>query len=424
MRMMGGSTKTFGTPIFQGPPVTPPLELHFRQDPCLFRERLTDAFRMVGMGIVRLEEDAPTAAGAGTVMKPWPDDRTALRFSIVFDMFHKTMAVMASIARGQDVQVHNLNGSMAWVRFQHFSVTDALRLLVAETARHSISGRHAAHALDNIRLQEGEYWETGLNRLARIARAASVLPDRPYLAWTKDAFSRQAKQRGSSLALLEGETAGVPLSVDRQGSTSDSDADRVDAHVAAVDTAGDGPPATHAAPRAPFDSCATRPAGQSRLQDFRKRERTRGQAGDAGTGVRDSSRQHRTESQAPQPATRGQPAERGPPSGAPQLAADAPAPDADQTQIQKFIMLDGVCFNYATGFPCQRMMQDHHCHHLHTGEPIPVKAYPRPPSWNATTPVAAVQEYDENVLYAADAFASWTDSCGHEAAEDTPDASA
>lgn len=61
-------------------------------------------------------------------------------------------------------------------------MTDARRLLVAETARNVVSGVHAEQALDRIRLQEGESWITRLNRLAQLARAASVLPDRPYLA--------------------------------------------------------------------------------------------------------------------------------------------------------------------------------------------------------------------------------------------------
>ena len=36
--------------------------------------------------------------------------------------------------------------------------------------------------MDNIRLKEGESWETGLNRLIDHARAAAVITDRPYLA--------------------------------------------------------------------------------------------------------------------------------------------------------------------------------------------------------------------------------------------------
>lgn len=85
------------------------------------------------------------------------------------------MSVTAAISRGQDVEVYNLNGGMFWVRFEHFSVTNALRLLMAETARNGVSGVHADHALGPIRLQEGESWITGLNRLAQLARAASAL---------------------------------------------------------------------------------------------------------------------------------------------------------------------------------------------------------------------------------------------------------
>ena len=55
-------------------------------------------------------------------------------------------------------------------------------LLMTETARNGDSGRDARHALDNIRLLPGEAWETGLNRLVQVVRAASLLPDRPYLS--------------------------------------------------------------------------------------------------------------------------------------------------------------------------------------------------------------------------------------------------
>eukprot|EP00752_Nemacystus_decipiens_P017539 g15718.t2 len=137
---------------------------------------------MVGRGVVKLEKDVPTAAGAGNVMKPWPDSRTSLRFDIIHNMLPPTMAVTSAITNGQDVQVHNLNGGMAWVQAHHLTLTDALRLLMAETARNGISGQHAQHALDNIRLRDGESWLTGLNRLVQLARAASLLPDRPYLS--------------------------------------------------------------------------------------------------------------------------------------------------------------------------------------------------------------------------------------------------
>ena len=121
-RMMGVTTRNFGTPIFQGPPMTVPAELNYKQDPSLFRDRVAESLRMVGLGVIKLEEDVPSAAGAGNVMKPWPDNRTPLRFDIMYSMLPSTMAVTVAISRGQAVQVHNLNGGMSWVRFEHFTL--------------------------------------------------------------------------------------------------------------------------------------------------------------------------------------------------------------------------------------------------------------------------------------------------------------
>ena len=181
-RNMGVTARNFRTPVFQGPSVTFPETLNFRQDPSLFRDQVERAFQMVGRGVVKLEKDVPTAAGAGNVMKPWPDSRTPLRFDIIHNMLPPTMAVTAAITSGQDAQVYNLNGGMAWVQAHNLTLTDALRLLMSETARNGISGQHAQHALNNIRLRDGESWLTGLNRLVQLARAASLLPDRPYLS--------------------------------------------------------------------------------------------------------------------------------------------------------------------------------------------------------------------------------------------------
>ena len=96
-------------------------------------------------------------------------------------MLPPMMSVTAAIANNEDVDVHNLNGGMSWVQpAHHFTLTDALRLLMTEVARNGVSIRHARHALDSSRLLPGEAWETGLNRLVQVARAASLLPDRPY----------------------------------------------------------------------------------------------------------------------------------------------------------------------------------------------------------------------------------------------------
>ncbi|CAB1118891.1 unnamed protein product [Ectocarpus sp. CCAP 1310/34] len=255
-RMMGGSTKTFGTPSFHGPLITPPPELHFRQNPCLFRKRLTDAFRIVGIGIIRLEEDAPTAAGAGNVIKAWPNDLTALCFSIVYTMFLTVIAVAAAIARGQDVQVHNLNESMAWRVFQ--GPFHAYLVSVMEYTRHLLQ----QHPIDSHALSF-HHMRACVVTSARIVTASSSPPwprirpttltravnrrTRPCQRFspTLSACPRaripsraQAKQHGSSLAVLEGKTARVSLPVDRHDLTSDSDADGVNAHVAAVATAG------------------------------------------------------------------------------------------------------------------------------------------------------------------------------------------
>ena len=50
-------------------------------------------------------------------------------------------------------------------------------------------------------------------------------------------------------------------------------------------------------------------------------------------------------------------------------------------------------------------MEHHHCPYLHTETPIPFRAYPRDLT---PTEVAALGDYDENVLYAQEAFALWT----------------
>lgn len=142
-KLMGQTDKSFSTPVFQGSPVTPPAELTFHQDPSLFSDRLKEAYHTAGMSALRLPEDVATAAGAGNVMKAWPDACTPLRFDIIYTMFPPTMVIMATISSGQDVQVHNLNGGMSWVQFELFSVTDAIRLLVSETARHGVSVSHA-----------------------------------------------------------------------------------------------------------------------------------------------------------------------------------------------------------------------------------------------------------------------------------------
>lgn len=86
------------------------------------------------------------------------------------------------MTRDAPVEVHNLKGGVCNVTFQHFSVADALRLFVAEVTRGGLSVRYAQAALRNISLQPGESWDTALNGLVQLTRAASVDPDRPYLA--------------------------------------------------------------------------------------------------------------------------------------------------------------------------------------------------------------------------------------------------
>ena len=119
-RRMGGTTKDVGTPIYQGPSITTPAELTHKQDPLMFCDRLAGAFKMAGMGVLALEPDVPTAAGASYVMKGWPDEHTSVRLNILFPMLPSTMAVTSTISRGTDAQVHNLNGGMTTVAFEHF----------------------------------------------------------------------------------------------------------------------------------------------------------------------------------------------------------------------------------------------------------------------------------------------------------------
>lgn len=47
------------------------------------------------------------------------------------------------------------------------------------------------------------------------------------------------------------------------------------------------------------------------------------------------------------------------------------------------------------------MVETHRCPYTHTDEPIPFKAYPRPPF--EARALAAVEDHDENLLYATDA---------------------
>eukprot|EP00752_Nemacystus_decipiens_P017012 g15230.t1 len=118
-RNMGVTARNFGTPVFQGPPVTPPDILNFRQDPSLFRDQVERAFQMVGRGVVKLEKDVPTAAGAGNVMKPWPDSRTSLRFDIIHNMLPPTMALLVVFPRAQfdkekGASIHVARGVQWW----------------------------------------------------------------------------------------------------------------------------------------------------------------------------------------------------------------------------------------------------------------------------------------------------------------------
>ena len=51
-----------------------------------------------------------------------------------------------------------------------------------EFTRGAQSIAHAQQALTHISLKTGESWETGLNRLVQLTRAAAVNPNSPYLA--------------------------------------------------------------------------------------------------------------------------------------------------------------------------------------------------------------------------------------------------
>lgn len=510
-KLMGQSDKSFGTPIFQGPPVTPPVELTYRQDPSLFSDRLKEVFHNAGMGALRLAPDVSTAAGAVNVMKAWPDDGTPLRFDIIYTMFPPTMEITTTIANGQPVQVHNLNGGMSWVQFEHFTVTDAIRLFVSETTRHGVSAAHAGHALNNIRLRDGESWITALHRLTQLARAASVDPDRPYLAeepyyWRvltaqalhhlmtravslcfpqrvdqstfhahlvgvmqhnrallqqhpidvhalgsppmcrrgdvcRDCFRKFADTLGQNAAFFH-RTGGQPKSTAvsalqlasqrlppgedtfthqsrptlrrpspavallddgaarrlAEDGDSTSDSGREDNAVAAFDDARRRPRAGAAAAlAAPSERRSHSGFATAAPASGRKRDRTPN-TGASGAEAADSRRPRRTTWE---PA-----AARGRPTGDRRLPADAPDPDADQKAIQEYIKAHKVCFNHARGLNCKYMDRDHQCQYLHTREPIPFGAYPRPPP--ARAPVAAMGAFDENLLYAAEAMAEWT----------------
>lgn len=77
---------------------------------------------------------------------------------------------------------------------------------------------------------------------------------------------------------------------------------------------------------------------------------------------------------------------------------DAAAPDVDQTTIQKFLKTREACFSDARGLQCK---QGHYFRYMHTDDPVPFRAYCRPPS---ARPPATVEDFDENLLYAIDAL--------------------
>ena len=68
------------------------------------------------------------------------------------------------------------------MRYEHFSLTDALRLLVEEFTRGGQSIAHAQQALTHVSNKTGETRQTDPNRLVQLTRAASVDPNSPYLA--------------------------------------------------------------------------------------------------------------------------------------------------------------------------------------------------------------------------------------------------
>ncbi|CAB1096262.1 unnamed protein product [Ectocarpus sp. CCAP 1310/34] len=482
IQMIGGSPKAVGMPIFQGPPLTSPTDLIHRQDPFLFCNRLYVAFRMAGMGVMKLEEDVPTAAGAWNVMKPWPNDRTTFRLGILYGMLPATMAVTAAITHGHDVQVHNLNGGMASVKVEHFTVMDPLRLPVSEVARQGLSGRHARQTLDRIRLKDGESWETGLSRLVELARAAAVLPDRPYLAeedyfWmvltvedlhhlldhavalcfpqvdqvpflahfvgvmgnnravlelystdTHALGSPHMRRRGqichhrygsfvttlgensqfyaprpTDMAALQTKSLRLPTPAnDHMSSSPDSGED--DPSLAAFKGA-------QAAQRGETDRANGRGSGRcdrdQRVGCYasaplgsepRKRDRNPRPTAASDAPSRNSRRPRRATEQLPPSATRGQPTQ------APQLSPDAPSPNVDPKNIQAYIRAHRICFNHARGRQCRRMVEVHHCPYLHTETPILFKAYPRGPP--PPPALATLGDFDENLLYAAEALSA------------------
>ena len=380
-------------------------------------------------------------------------------------------------------------------------------MFVSETTRHGVSASHAVHALDNMRLKDGESWITALHRLTQLARAASVDPDRPYLAedpyyWRvltaqalhhlmtravslcfpqridqntfhahlvgvmennrallqqhpidvhalgsppmrlrgdlckdcfrkfadtlgrnaaffhstgshpkgtavsalqlssrrlppgEDTFTHQSRRPSPAVALLDdGATRMLPEDVG--GSTSDSGMEDNAAPVVALEGARHRSRAVAAATPAASSDHRAHAVATTPPASGRKRGRAP-DTGAPGAGAMGSRRPRRT---AWEPVTT-----RGRPSGDRRLPADAPAPNADQKVIQDYIQSHRVCFNHARGLDCKYMDRDRQCQYLHTREPIPFGTYPRPPRAR----VAAMETFDENLLYAAEAFAGWT----------------
>ena len=121
-RRMGGTTKDVGVPIYQGSSTATPAELTHKQDPAMFADRLAGAFKIASMGVLALEPAVLAIAGAGYVMKGWPDELTAVRLYILFPMLPSTMAVTRAIYRRAS---RSTTSTAAWPRYR--SSTSRLR---------------------------------------------------------------------------------------------------------------------------------------------------------------------------------------------------------------------------------------------------------------------------------------------------------
>ncbi|CAB1096285.1 unnamed protein product [Ectocarpus sp. CCAP 1310/34] len=164
------------------------------------------------------------------------------------------------------------------------------------------------------------------------------------LAPGQDTFTRQAKRRSSSMALLDDGAVHLPLQ-DCRDSATDPDTEDTDAQVGEFDGPRYRPRAATAALCAPHDNRPRADRNTLAPPDLRKR----GCAPQAGVPDDDASdsRRPRTPDGPLPPAAWGPPADRGHSTSDRRLPPDAPAPDADQKTIQEFITtMPRVCVNH------------------------------------------------------------------------------